>query len=511
MIKKAIGAAIFSLAIIFVFASAPVYATDVYINGQKMDFTNRPVNVNGRILVPMGELFNALNADVEWDGASQCVKGSSTSGQVMLYINNTTAYKNGQPITLDVPPLIIDGRTMVPLGFIGLSLGCQVSYDGDNDRVILTYGENSSGKLAVPKVLFDGEELTMEHTPVGFVNGTLMLGLSMTGNSQDYVFRNSCNILTCFYPGSRKVNVYKAHVNSAGLTDQMDLLESFEMDSDPIFYWNQTHDRIDYVMVPLQLYAKAAHCMVEYDSVKNVINVEQGITSNSTCSGITSDQQPIYNNNWAFSKSEDIYAYYKSSSPIRADRLIGVFTYRVGNRSQEIYREEIQAKGKTCFWFELPGEKLELPQYLGEGNGEWFHHVYTIDGLEVSSTFFDVVPAGKQWFMYLWGIKMNSGQYWLDYDISNYFNPDSGEYVIPSGTLQGIDCKAITLTTAQITRAKFEMRCINRDTGSTMYNMQSEPFGDFDAPLSPIPGRYEYALYADGVYQNSVFLTVADV
>ncbi|MEN6391167.1 MAG: stalk domain-containing protein [Syntrophomonas sp.] len=510
MIKKAIGAAFFMLALVFVFASEPVYATDVYINGQKVDFTNLPVNVNGRILVPMGELFRALNAEVEWDGASQCVKGSSGSAQIILYINNTTAYKNGQSLTLDVPPLIIDGRTMVPLGFIGQSLGCQVSYDGDKDRVILTTGEISSGQPAVPKVLFDGEELTIEHTPVGFVNGTLMLGLFMTGNSKDYVYRNSCNILTCFYPGSRKVNVYKAHVNSAGLTDQMDLLESFEMDSDPVFYWNQAHDRIDYVMVPLQLYAKAAHCMVEYDSVKNIINVEQGITSNTTCRGVTSDKQPIYNNNLAFSKSEDIYAYYKSSSPIRADKLIGVYTYRVGNRSQEIYREEIEAKGKDCFWFKLPKEKLELPQYIGQGSGEWFHQVNTVDGLEVSSTFFDVVPNGKQAFMYLWGIKMDSGHYWLDYDISNYINPDSGEYVIPCEALQSIGCKAITLKTGQIARAKFEMRCLNRDSGSTIYNMQSEPFGDFDAPLSPIPGRYEYALYADGVYQNSVFLTVAD-
>lgn len=510
MIKKAIWTVLFTLVIVFVFASEPVHATDVYINGQEIEFTSSPLNVNGRILVPMGEIFKALNAEVEWDGASQCVKGSSQSGQVILYINNPTAYKNGQPITLDVPPLIINGRTMVPLGFIGQSLGCQVAYDGDTDRVILTTGENSSGEPAAPKVLFDGYERTIDPPPVGFVNGTLMLGLFMTGNSSDHVYINSCDVLTCFYPASRKVNVYKAHVNSAGLTDRMDLLDSFEMDNDPIFYWNQAHDRIDYVMVPLKLYAKAAHCMVEYDSAKNIINVEQGITSNTTCSGVTPDQQPIYKNNLAFSKSEDIYAYYKSSSPIRAEKLIGVFTYRVGNRSQEIYREEITAKGKDCFWFVLPKDKRDLPQYPGEGNGEWFHHLKTTDGLEVSATFFDIVPTGKQAFMYLWGIKMDSGHYWLDYDISTYFNPDSGEYVIPCGTLQGNGCKAITLATGQITRAKFEMRCINRDTGSTIYNMQSEPFGEFDAPLSPIPGRYEFALYADGAYQNSVFLTVSD-
>ena len=51
---------------------------------------------------------------------------------------------NNQEIQSDVPPQIIDGRTMVPIRAVGQALGCQVSWDGDQRAVIITSGSATS-------------------------------------------------------------------------------------------------------------------------------------------------------------------------------------------------------------------------------------------------------------------------------------------------------------------------------------------------------------------------------
>lgn len=45
-----------------------------------------------------------------------------------IQIDNTTAYVNGVPYTLDVPARIIGNRTMVPARFVSESLGCVVTW-----------------------------------------------------------------------------------------------------------------------------------------------------------------------------------------------------------------------------------------------------------------------------------------------------------------------------------------------------------------------------------------------
>jgi hypothetical protein len=49
---------------------------------------------------------------------------------------------NDQEITLDVKPVIIEGRTLVPLRFVSTALGADVGWDGAKETV--TISTNSS-------------------------------------------------------------------------------------------------------------------------------------------------------------------------------------------------------------------------------------------------------------------------------------------------------------------------------------------------------------------------------
>lgn len=109
----------------------------VRLNGQYIQFDTPPVNMDGRILVPLRAIFEALGAYPQWDGATQTVTATRGDVTVTLQIGNHTLTRNGQPIALDVPPRIIDSRTLVPTRAIAEAFGVDVSWDGDAQTVVL--------------------------------------------------------------------------------------------------------------------------------------------------------------------------------------------------------------------------------------------------------------------------------------------------------------------------------------------------------------------------------------
>lgn len=57
---------------------------------------------------------------------------------IKLQIGNKNALVDGNKLTLDVPPQIINGRTMVPVRFISEGLGADVGWDGATKTVTIT-------------------------------------------------------------------------------------------------------------------------------------------------------------------------------------------------------------------------------------------------------------------------------------------------------------------------------------------------------------------------------------
>ena len=101
-------------------------ATPVLLDGQPVNVT--PVIVDGRTLMPARDVVELLGGDVEWDGALRQVTILHESTIVLLIIDNATAYVNGNATTLDVPPQIIDDSTKIPLRFVAEALGVDVDF-----------------------------------------------------------------------------------------------------------------------------------------------------------------------------------------------------------------------------------------------------------------------------------------------------------------------------------------------------------------------------------------------
>ncbi|MEW6662576.1 MAG: beta-propeller domain-containing protein [Bacillota bacterium] len=101
----------------------------IYLRGEPLVFDGRPALVNGRLLVPLRGVFEALGAEVNWDPKDRTITAIRDSVTIQLAINKKTAFINGQSMAFDAAPAIVNGRTMVPLRFISEALGELVIWD----------------------------------------------------------------------------------------------------------------------------------------------------------------------------------------------------------------------------------------------------------------------------------------------------------------------------------------------------------------------------------------------
>lgn len=98
----------------------------VFVNGLRPNFDVPPVIENGRTLVPIRRVAEALGATVDWkDGTVMIRKGGKT---VVLRIGDPSAEVDGRQVSLDVPAKLSGGRTLVPLRFVGEAFGMAVDY-----------------------------------------------------------------------------------------------------------------------------------------------------------------------------------------------------------------------------------------------------------------------------------------------------------------------------------------------------------------------------------------------
>ena len=105
-----------------------VNAVELYVDTELVQTDVPPQLVGGRTLVPMRAIFEYLGAEVTWDNDTRTATGTLDDTVVIIQIDNTTAYVNDVPYTLDVPAQIIGNRTMVPARFVSESLGCVVTW-----------------------------------------------------------------------------------------------------------------------------------------------------------------------------------------------------------------------------------------------------------------------------------------------------------------------------------------------------------------------------------------------
>ena len=89
-----------------------------------------PVFIDETTLVPVRAVSEGLNARVDWVGALQKINITKGDIFIEMYIDDQSAFVNGERREMSVAPVIINGSTYVPIRFVSENLECNVYYEG---------------------------------------------------------------------------------------------------------------------------------------------------------------------------------------------------------------------------------------------------------------------------------------------------------------------------------------------------------------------------------------------
>lgn len=139
-----------------------------------------PYIINNRTLIPIRPLIESLGGKVDWNGDLMQVSISINGTDVVMTIGNKYAYVNGVKTELDVPAVISNGKTMIPVRFVAESLGYDVEWVQDSSLVVIRYSQE-------PKTLnfrYSSKLMTLDRTWVG--GNTLYAIFNTSDSSVEY-------------------------------------------------------------------------------------------------------------------------------------------------------------------------------------------------------------------------------------------------------------------------------------------------------------------------------------
>jgi len=117
---------------------------------QKVDLP--AVIVNGRTMMPLKRTFQLFDAQVSWNGVDRSITSTNSKGEtIWVQIDNAVAKIDDREITLDAAPMIFENRTFVPLAFVSEAMGVKPDWDGVNRIVFLNV--NSIKGVALPQMI----------------------------------------------------------------------------------------------------------------------------------------------------------------------------------------------------------------------------------------------------------------------------------------------------------------------------------------------------------------------
>ncbi len=138
---------------VFTFGNSPSYGSSrisVFVDGVSLSMDVAPLIMDGRTMVPLKAIMDSIGCTVEWYSEDQSIMVYSSDGEkplLAMNINNRKAiifYDSEDSgdiaeaeVTIEAPPVIVGGRTMVPLRFIAETIGYEVEWDEQSKTVYL--------------------------------------------------------------------------------------------------------------------------------------------------------------------------------------------------------------------------------------------------------------------------------------------------------------------------------------------------------------------------------------
>ncbi len=121
--------------------SISFFESDINIDGEiiPIDESNSvPYVENGRTMMPVRGLAEAIGADVSFDAEEQTVTVETPETMVLMTIGLDEMEVNGESVSLLNAPEIVNDRTMLPVRDVAEALDCEVEWVQETETAVFT-------------------------------------------------------------------------------------------------------------------------------------------------------------------------------------------------------------------------------------------------------------------------------------------------------------------------------------------------------------------------------------
>ena len=133
------------------------------INGSEISAEVPPTVIDGRTMVPVRAIFEAVGANIDFNAETKTITAKKGDTTVNMTVGAKIATVNSKEVQLDAPVVIVNGRTLAPARFVAETFGYTVQWDAENKIVKIT-GEESSTETTTETSTETTTESTTETT-----------------------------------------------------------------------------------------------------------------------------------------------------------------------------------------------------------------------------------------------------------------------------------------------------------------------------------------------------------
>src|SRR6056297_720280 len=108
---------------------------NIFSNGKPIKFDVPPVIKDGRTLVPVRSLSAAYGFEVDYDSDTRTISLERSDLEIEFELDENIAIVNGEEYELDVPASSLEGRSVLPLRFFIDQLGIDIKYNGEDKTI----------------------------------------------------------------------------------------------------------------------------------------------------------------------------------------------------------------------------------------------------------------------------------------------------------------------------------------------------------------------------------------
>lgn len=115
------------------------------VNGKKQTLNAAPISENGRTLVPIRFISEAMDAKVDWNSKERKITVHLDGQIIVLWVNKKETKVGNKTVYLDVPATVKNGTTFVPIRFISENFGREIGYNNKTKQITIKAKATNNG------------------------------------------------------------------------------------------------------------------------------------------------------------------------------------------------------------------------------------------------------------------------------------------------------------------------------------------------------------------------------